>query len=105
MLPAPCVSAAAAAAAGHCRRLKSCLLPCLARAGGALAQPPAQQAPDEPCKDGNYTAADCPNGSCHAGQPNGCGSRSLRVIAAQIVPDRWPLGERARQLAGGSWMP
>ncbi|KAI3425863.1 hypothetical protein D9Q98_007836 [Chlorella vulgaris] len=40
----------------------------------------------------NYTAADCPGGSCYAGQPNGCGSRSLSVISADIVPDQWPGG-------------
>jgi hypothetical protein len=63
-------------------------------------QPPAGlallQVPEEtPCPSGseaNFTAADCPNGSCYAGEPNGCGSRSVRVIAAEIVPERWPAG-------------
>ena len=45
--------------------------------------------PDEPCPGGaNYTATDCPNGFCLAGQPNGCGSSSMAVIGPEIVPDR-----------------
>lgn len=88
----------------------------------------------------NFTAADCPNGSCFAGAPNGCGSRSVSfgsaarggrgegsghagsaaaaapatrspsaaaplhaqrhqvaVIAAEIVPEKWPAGARWRR--------
>lgn len=52
------------------------------------------QEPDagELCPTGNYTAADCPNGSCYAAEPNGCGSRSLAIISDKIVPDNWPAG-------------
>ena len=54
---------------------------------GALGtnQGPCPYAPD-------ITAADCPANSCFAGPPNGCGSRSLVIISAQIVPDQWPAG-------------
>ncbi|KAG7668367.1 hypothetical protein Ndes2526B_g00915 [Nannochloris sp. 'desiccata'] len=56
--------------------------------------PPAPgAAPAEPCPyDPQFTAADCPNQSCWAAPPNGCGSSSLTVISEEIVPDQWPAG-------------
>ena len=61
-------------------------------AAGGLAAAQPEEAPCPSGGEANFTAADCPNGSCYAGEPNGCGSRSVRVIAAEIVPERWPAG-------------
>lgn len=71
----------------RCHESPSCCAePIAAPASGlATAQPASDEAQPgeaqaEPCPGGaNYTAADCPNGSCYAGEPNGCGSRSVRV--------------------------
>lgn len=57
----------------------------LATAQPASDEAQADEAQAEPCPGGaNYTAADCPNGSCYAGEPNGCGSRSVRVRAPRV---------------------
>jgi hypothetical protein len=65
----------------------------LAAGAAVFAQAPTPAAESAGCYGtANYTAADCPGGSCYAGQPNGCGSRSLSVISADIVPDQWPGG-------------
>ena len=53
---------------------------------------PAQEAAGPCAYDPSFTAADCPAQSCYAGPPNGCGSRSLAIISADIIPDRWPAG-------------
>ena len=60
--------------------------------GAPVAAPPAQ-APPGPCAyDATIQTIDCPNQSCYAGPPNGCGSRSLAIISADLIPDRWPAG-------------
>lgn len=68
----------------------------------ALAHPAPAAAPvaeNQPCYQGaNFTAGDCPGGSCWASQPNGCGSSSQSIISSEIVPDKWP-GGAARALA------
>jgi len=48
--------------------------------------------PDTCPYEPQITAADCPNQSCFAAPPNGCGSRSLILISEEIVPDQWPAG-------------
>lgn len=76
--------------------------PCLV-AGLALGQGPPPGPEQQSCPgNATYTAAACPNMSCYASQPNGCGSRSVSAISDTIVPDRWPAGEAARNEAAAA---